>query len=114
MLAKLADEPGGTMVPLHQLADDPGDSTELARLRSAIRGLQRRGLVVTSRMADPDRLVPTTTVRGYFDDRTGRMVYLPDQAVREWYGLHVQLAGYRDPDDPPLTPRRLQRMQSDD
>ena len=114
VLDRLAAEPPGEWVPLHRLVDDPGDSTELARCRSAVHGLERRGLVVTSRMADPNRMVNTTTVRGYFDDRTGRMAYEAEEAERQWFGLHVMLAGYRDPDDLPMAHRRLRRVVGED
>lgn len=108
VLDRLAAAPPGEMVPLHRLVDDPGDSVTLARARSAVHGLERRGLVITTRTTDPDRLVDTTAVVGEVD-ASFQMRYAAVPAQRAWFGLHVQLAGYVDPDDEPRQGRRRLR-----
>lgn len=77
-------------VPLHELADDPDDSNEMAKARSAVRGLERRDLVETMRDTDPDRLVSTTTIEAVATPAL-TTVYMPQANARAWYGLHVRL-----------------------
>ncbi len=42
-------------MPLWQLADDPDDPNEMAKARSAVVGLERRGLVEVWQDQDPKR-----------------------------------------------------------
>ena len=57
---------GGQWEPLYRLADDPDDPNEMAKARSAVRGLERRGLVRVTSMPDNEygRTVATTVVIG--------------------------------------------------
>lgn len=87
LLAQLSDE----WTPLWELADDPDDPNEMAKARSAVRGLKRRGLVRTIRMGDPERIVHTTTVEAVVDFSAGPAVYEPVASGREWYGTWVKL-----------------------
>jgi hypothetical protein len=93
--------------PLWQLAADPDDANEMNKARSAVRGLERRGLVRTCQMSDPDRLVDTRTITAIgFNGWTP--VYGPTENSREWYGLWVRL---RSTDQPlPLKSHRLPRV----
>ena len=90
ILARLEENPGEA-IPLHELADDPDDVNEMAKARSAVRGLQRRGLVVAWRDSDPDRLVDTTTIVAEVT-ADWKMAYAAEPNVRAWSGLHVKLA----------------------
>jgi hypothetical protein len=78
-------------VPLHKLVDDPDDHNEMAKVRSAARGLERRGLVQTiTWMADEDRLIDTTVI-SYENFRGWEPVYEPLPGSRTWVGMHVHL-----------------------
>jgi hypothetical protein len=78
------------MVPLYKLADDPDDPNEMAKARSAVRGLQQRGLVYVDRGADPDRLIESTVI-GVERYRGTTPIYEPIPSSRAWSGLHAQL-----------------------
>jgi len=100
ILQKLAEQPDH-YVPLHELADidgldDPDERrNEMAKARSAIRGLEKRGLVTTIRDPDPDHRVGTTSVFATLGEDF-RPVYYAEANDRAWYGLWACL---RDPDD---------------
>jgi hypothetical protein len=83
---------GRGWTPLWELADDPDDPNEMAKARSAVRGLERRGFVRTMRDADPDRLVSTTVIIGEVGSLAGGVDYVPMPSSRAWYGTWVVLA----------------------
>ena len=92
-LRELDDEYGG-WVPLHRLADDPGDADSMMRARSAVRGLVQRGLVAAGRMTDESRLVDTTVIVAEIMGPSlaqSRLVHHPVETFRYWSGLHVHL-----------------------
>jgi hypothetical protein len=100
LLARLDDE----WIPLWQLAGDPDDANEMAKARSAVRGLERRGMVVTCRMSDPARLVSTNVIMVTGTVGSGwTPCYGREATSREWHGLWVRLS----PQHGPLHPRSL-------
>ncbi len=76
-------------MPLHALADGD-DPNEMAKARSAVRGLERRGLVETMRRPDPDKLVPTTAIVAAVGDGF-QVSYHPEPTTRQWSGMHVRI-----------------------
>jgi hypothetical protein len=87
MLDQLA---GRDWVPLHELADDPDDPNEMAKARSAARGLERRGLVLIASMTDESRLIDTTVVTGSVGGDWSTS-YTAEPTQRVWHGMHVCL-----------------------
>jgi hypothetical protein len=83
--------------PLYRLADDPDDPNEMAKARSAVRGLERRGLVEVASMPDHeyDRRVPTSVVRAEVGTDWD-MTYRDEPTTRLWSGMHVRLLGPED------------------
>jgi hypothetical protein len=78
-------------VPLHKLADDPDDPNEMAKARSAARGLERRGMVRTiTRYTDEERRVDTTVI-SWERMRGWEPIYEPMETTRAWVGMHVHL-----------------------
>ena len=84
------DDPDEVMVPLYKLADDADDPNEMAKARSAVRGLHARGLVYLDRGADSERLIESTVI-GVERYRGSTPIYEPIPSVRAWSGLHAQL-----------------------
>jgi Asp-tRNA(Asn)/Glu-tRNA(Gln) amidotransferase A subunit family amidase len=86
-------EVAGHALPIHEFADLEEDATywhienELAKVRSAVRGLERRGLVHTFRDSDPGRQVKTRIGSGNYLDG-----YQPYETTRAWSGTWVALA----------------------
>jgi hypothetical protein len=80
------------MIPLYELADDADDpderKNEMAKARSAVRALERRGLVHTIRMADPYHLVDTTTIMSEVR-ADWSIAYVAEPNTRAWYGTFV-------------------------
>jgi hypothetical protein len=105
ILDHLGRDPGA-WVPLWHLADDPDDPNEMAKARSAVRGLEGHGLVNTARMSDPDRRVDTTVVFAEVGS-DGRVHYYGEPASREWSGMHVRMARKLGPLTAPPSSLRL-------
>jgi hypothetical protein len=75
-------------LPLWKLADNPDEPNEMAKARSAVRGLERRGLVDTWQDHDPRRRVEIRRVQlvGW------PPVYALAPAIpRAWFGMWVEL-----------------------
>lgn len=76
-------------MPLWELADDPDDPNEMAKARSAVSGLERRGLVGVWRGQDPSRRTETNRVQ-YVGSPPVLAVAPAVPAV--WFGMWVELS----------------------